>query len=291
VAVGTAPRGVAIDAHRNLALVANSGSDDVSFVDLATGTVTQTVAVGDTPQAVAVLSRANRAVVTNRIDNTVSFLQLEPPAAPLSPLGVGTEPTGVAVNDDTGQAVVANIGANTVSVIDVVAGSVAATVTVDSRPVAVAIDPTRGLAAVANETGNTIAFVALTLVNPSVSFRATGLQLPTGVAYDPASDRFLAVASLANNLFIIDPNTGQVTQARVGINPTSLAYNFQSSTLATLNTASQTISVMDFQERRIRTILPITGSDRFALAIHPRTNLAVVSDAANNRILLVPLPR
>lgn len=290
VAVGTAPRGVAIDAHRNLALVANSGSDDVSFVDLATGTVTQTVAVGDTPQAVAVLSRANRAVVTNRLTNSVSLLDLDA-ATVAGSVATGAEPTGVAVNDDTGQAVVANIGDNTVSVIDVVAGSVAATVTVDSRPVAVAIDPTRGLAAVANETGNTIAFVALTLINPSVSFRATGLQLPTGVAYDPFSDRFLAVASLANNLFIIDPGTGQVTQARVGINPTSLAYNFQSSTLATLNTASQTISVMDFQERRIRAILPISGSDRFALAIHPRTNLAVVSDAANNRILLVPLPR
>jgi YVTN family beta-propeller protein len=290
VAVGTTPRGVTIDAQRNLALVANSGSDNVSFVNLTTGTVTQTVAVSASPQAVAVFSRSNRGVVTNRLSNRVTLLDLDA-ATSVGEVSTGAEPTGVAINNDTGQAVVANLGDNSVTILDVVAGTVAATVAVDARPVAVAIDPTRSLAAVASETGNSVSFIALTVTNPSVSFRTTGLQLPTGVTFDPVSERFLAVASLSNNLIVIDPDTGQLTQARVGINPTSLAYNFNSSTLVTLNTASQTISVMDFLTRRIRAILPISGTDRYALAIHPRTNLAVVSDATNNRILLVPLPR
>lgn len=296
VTVGTAPLGVAIDPQLNVALVANSGSDDVSLVDLATGAVTDTVTVGDNPQAVAVLSRKNRAVVTNRADDSVSILDIDPgakTAAQTSTVSVGTEPTGVAVNPDTGEAVVANFGGNSVSVVLVGADNptVSDTLAVDAQPGAVAFDPTRNLAAVANESGNTIAFVSLAGASPSIRFRSTGIQLPTSVAFDPASDRFLVVAGLTNNLFIVDPDTGQLTQARVGINPTSLAYNFHSGTLVTLNTASQTMSLMDFQDRRIRAILPVGGSDRFALAIHPRTNLAVVSDSANDRILLVPLPR
>ncbi|MBI1739223.1 MAG: hypothetical protein HYR58_08240, partial [Acidobacteria bacterium] len=61
--------------------------------------------------------------------------------------------------------------------------------------------------------------------------------------------------------------------------------------LVTTNTASKSISVMDFIQRRIRDVIGISASSQFAVAIHPRTNLAVVSDAANNRVLLVPLPR
>jgi hypothetical protein len=57
-----------------------------------------------------------------------------------------------------------------------------------------------------------------------------------------------------------------------------------------VNTAGKSIS-MDFIQRRIRDVIGISGSSFLAVAIHPRTNLAVVSDAANNRVLLVPLPR
>jgi hypothetical protein len=37
--------------------------------------------------------------------------------------------------------------------------------------------------------------------------------------------------------------------------------------------------------------LTATGLPQFALDIHPLTNLAVISDTANGRILFVPIPR
>jgi hypothetical protein len=52
-------------------------------------------------------------------------------------------------------------------------------------------------------------------------------------------------ASLGGN-----PDTLQATAMRSGINPTSLAYNFNSSTLVSTNTASRSISVVDFIGRR-----------------------------------------
>jgi len=36
--------------------------------------------------------------------------------------------------------------------------------------------------------------------------------------------------------------------------------------------------------------LPIGNASMFSVAIDPLTNMAVVADQANNRVLLVPLP-
>ena len=99
---------------------------------------------------------------------------------------------------------------------------------------------------------------------------------------------------------ILDPNTGIQTPIRVGINPTSLAYNFETSTLVTANSSSQTLTVIDFLGcnpaptngcATLRAALPITPSRQFAVDIHPLLNLAVVADPVHNQVLLLPLPR
>ena len=102
-------------------------------------------------------------------------------------------------------------------------------------------------------------------------------------------------------MVIIDPNTLVQTPVRVGINPTALDYDFQTSTLVTSNLSSHTLSVLDYVcppstgnpaclSPRVRAVLGLGGSQQFSVAIDPKLNLAVVADQANNRILLVPLP-
>jgi YVTN family beta-propeller protein len=76
----------------------------------------------------------------------------------------------------------------------------------------------------------------------------------------------------------------------VGINPTSLAINYNSGTLLTVNTLSNTVSVVDTQTMKTQATMGIGGSTQFAAAIHPLTNIAVITDQANNRVLFVPLP-
>jgi YVTN family beta-propeller protein len=293
VPVGTAPRAVALDAERDLAVVTNTGSNNMSVVSLTTGilttgSVTATIAVGTNPQGVAVLSRLRKAVVTNRGDNNASIVDLVGGTV-TSTVTLGSEPIGVAINPDTAMAVVANSASNTISVFSADTGGTATSVAVNQGPVAVAVDPSRNLAAVAHATDNNVALVDLGL--SMTKGRVLGFQMPTGVVFDPVSDRFLALSSLSNNFAIINPDTLQVSFVRIGINPTSLAYNFNTGTLVSVNSASQTVSVMDFLDRRVRAVLAIAGSQQFAVEIHPRWNLAVVVDESNNRVLLVPLPR
>jgi hypothetical protein len=96
------------------------------------------------------------------------------------------------------------------------------------------------------------------------------------------------------------------------VDPTSLDYNFQTSTLVTVNSASNTMSVMEYTcspvtiigqpitcstGPKTRLILGLPGSAQFSqlqqysVSIDLKLNLAVVVDQNNDRVLLIPLPR
>lgn len=295
ITVGDAPVAVGIDPETNLAVVANSDSDDVSLVDLTTGTVTNTIPVGDNPQGVGIFSRRGIAVVSNRGGGSVSVLDINPASATFGTVKVtvpaGAEPVGIGINDATGQAIVANSLSNTLTTLDAFSGGGVNTVSVapDNRPVAVAVDPARNLAAVANSSSNSVSIVDLN--TNLVQFRISNVPGANGVVYDPVSDRFIAVAALLNQITVIDPVTRTASTSRVGINPTSIAYNNNSATLVTVNTASNTVTVMDFLDRRIRALLPLIASVQGAVVINSRNNVALIADTANDRILLVQLPR
>jgi DNA-binding beta-propeller fold protein YncE len=112
------------------------------------------------------------------------------------------------------------------------------------------------------------------------------------------TDVFLVTSSLQNQLNIVDPGTKNVTPRLLGSNPNSVDYNFQTGTVVTVNSESHTASVVDFQGQgvtavlgHVTAVLNLAGSTQFSVAIDPRSNLAVVADQNNNRVLLVPLPR
>jgi DNA-binding beta-propeller fold protein YncE len=148
------------------------------------------------------------------------------------------------------------------------------------------------------------------LPSGTVSRVSNQLELPTGAVFDTANQIFLVTDSTQNDLFFVNPLTSSVLgTVRTGINPTSLDYNFNSSTLVTSNAASNTLSVLDYvcppnpngatncPTPQVHDIIDAGGLVPAAalvigpnsVAIDPRLNLAVQVDQTNNRILLVPL--
>jgi YVTN family beta-propeller protein len=285
-----APAAVAIDQQRDLAVVTNSGCNNASVVDLNTGTITATVSVDVKPSGVAISSRLGMAVVSNNGAGKVSVIDLttSPPSVK-STVSVGTQPLGVAINEATGVALVANAGSASMSIVDLTSATpgLINTVILDRIPQAVAVDPARGIAAVADAGANNLTLVNL---NSASIVGRVPAQLPTAVVFDPVTGQFITNASTGNLLVAANPDTLQSTGIKSSINPTSIAYNFASGTLVTVNTASGTFSVMDMVEQRIRIVLAISGSPQFSVDIHPRTNMAVIADQANNRLLLFLLP-
>ena len=182
---------------------------------------------------------------------------------------------------------------------------------IDYLPLGLAIDPainndiTQAVAGVATAS-QTNAFDLVPL--PTGAATRIQMQLPTGVVFDSLNQVFAVADSGANNVDLVDPLASkEIFTISVGINPTSLDYNFNTSTLVTSNSASNTLSIIDYvcppnpngvsgcpvpQVREVLdvgAVAPVVLGPN-ALAIDPRLNLAAVIDSANNRILLVPLP-
>ncbi len=174
-----------------------------------------------------------------------------------------------------------------------------------------ALNPGTGIAAVATASSQSTVDL-LNMQSDSFVGRASGgaLNNPSGVVFDPLNQVFLVANSLLNNVVFIDPNTFIETSARVGINPTSIDYNFQASTLVTVNSSSNILSVLDYvcppnvlvpscAAPQVRDVLGLGGECRSssfvlemnAIAIDPKMNWGALVDPDNNRVLLVPLPR
>ena len=285
------------------------------------------VSVGTTPQGIAISQKLGLAVVANHGTNTATILDLtQSPAVPKVPdVTTGTNPTGVGIDDAIGAAVVANTGANTVSVINLASlfppsGTTppttlsATSIGGIQQPIAVAIDPDRG----ANNQGiavvsgvqltsglapsGSLAVIEIGFATPILSTTsASGFvsSTPTGVVFDPTvvtgtpnPGVFYSNSSGSNTIVQFNPDTGGGSSVNVGVNPTSLAINPQTGAILTSNSASNTISIVDtisnpFQTRQT---LGLPGSPTFGVTIDQFTNLAIIVDQANMRVLLFPMP-
>jgi DNA-binding beta-propeller fold protein YncE len=344
VPVGKAPIGVSVDTDRDLAIVTNSGDGTVSLVTLTPQTPigpTQApagsiqaigpITVGTNPAGVAEIPRLGLALVANNGSNDATLVdvtQVSPPVRLCSgSTGCGNGPTGVAVNQDSASGVItdANVtspttpgGTTLVTGMTPATSSALPTATVatgplvDHNPVAVAIDPNppfvyAGVATNSSTSG--IDFVDLSSGGTLVG-RTSGLSNPTGIVFDPVNQVFLAANSLANGIVIVDPATFLPTPVTVGIGPTSLDYNFQTSTLVTVNSISHTMSVLSYVcpptaavpapaclGPQVSTVIGLGGTQANApvfgpnaVAVDPILSLAVLVDQDNNQVLLVPLP-
>jgi DNA-binding beta-propeller fold protein YncE len=316
VPIGQNPIAVAIDPTLDEALVTSQGAINpstgacagpgtVSIVNLAAVAVAATLPVGTCPEGVAVSPRLGRAVIANNgsDDSTVVDYVNDVVLGTVS-LGSNATPMGVAIQQDSSMALVADFGSNAVSTFSISGSSLSTTtaspIPVDQGPMAVSVDLNDNLLAVAAASQNIVDIVDLG--THFITGRVPNFAGPSDAAFDPITGAFLVANSLANELAITDPVTFKASPLSTGIEPTSVAYNFQSSTAVTVNRASNTISIIGFlannnqgtftfTSSQVRSILPISGSDEFSVAINPATNLAAVVDQANGRLLLVPLPR
>jgi DNA-binding beta-propeller fold protein YncE len=311
------PAGVAIDPVNNLVAVSLFGCDSLALIN-ATTLTGRTVNLGANanPIGVAMLPRLQRAVVANNGTGTASIV-LESGNV-FQTVSTGSGPMGAAADEATGEVAIANSVANTVSVVNAVTGG-ASTISTGQRPVAVGFNYVNHQVAAAAAASNLVGISGGTTGSANQSFSVQG---PSSVVYDPVptdcgsnnngtttntTGCFIVSSSLNNSVDIIDPVSSAVTPFEIGINPTSIAYNYFTSTLVSTNTASRTITVADLLALKIRSVItlpPIVGTStnqaltiavsgvpQYALAVDPLTNIAVVADTANGAVLFVPLPR
>ncbi len=311
------PAGVSIDPEQNLAAVTLFGCNDLALINMATGTGA-VVPVGMNPIGVAVIPRLHVAVVANNGGAGTASIVDESQLSVTQTVSTGSGPVGATADEATGEVAIANAVSNTVTVVNAVNGATNS-ISTGQRPLAVAFNYVNHQVAVAASSGNSLGISDGSAGSTSQAF---SVAAPTSVIYDPVTTDcgsnsngtttnttgcFIVASSTGNSVNVIDPVSSIQNSFRIGINPTSIAYNYRTSTLVSTNTASHTISVADFLGLKIRAVLtlpPISaansnlalslafqGAIQYGLDIHPFTNVAVIADTANGQVLFVPLPR
>jgi DNA-binding beta-propeller fold protein YncE len=294
------------------------------------GSILSTVTVGKNPVGIGVIPRLGYAVVANNGDSptgTASIIDISDPSAmkvlsftttsgtastTATTVPVGLSPLGVAIDQDRALALIANSGSNTVSSIDLTVllpGAVTTktpsptTIAASGAPTAIAIDPNRAIAVVTVllNSGSTVATAGLDVISlaskpPARSTSASVSSLTaslTGIVYDPAPTTalFYATSTQQNAIYAFNPDSSVTQTIRVGINPYSLAYNFQTGTILTVNSTSATSSVIDSQTFKTRETLGISSQSQFAVAMDNLTNTVVMVDQNNNRVILLAMPK
>jgi len=275
-----------------------------------------------TPQNIAVGRPFGLADVATTSDCTSSIVNLLTNSLAVPSVATGSSPAGVAINDATGAAIVANTGSNTISEINLglLFGTTPATTLTPvsiggfQQPTAVAIDPDRGtnnqgIAVVTSlqlvsgqpsqgalqvvDIGLTIPILSTTASTGSVTAPTTGIVFdPTVFTGSANNGLFYASSSGGNVISSFNPDSGQISSVNVGINPTSLALYPETGAILTTNLAGKTTSLVDTTSSPLKTVktIGLPGSGQFGVAIDQFTNLAVIVDQANNRLLIFPMP-
>ncbi len=299
VNVGHNPIGVDVIPRLGFAVVANNGDSSASIVQY-----------GGTPFAAKQLAFTSVSCVTGSGSNTTTNIC------------TGVSPTGVAIDQDHALALVANSGGNSLSAIDLTplllsssecANTASTTcvppmqlVPVSGPPTAIAVDPNRAVAVVTNiqNSGTTGATGGLDVINlastPPAKTTTSSINSltanPTGIVYDPVPNPalFYTASTQQNAIYAFNPDSGTTSLIRVGVNPYSVAYNYQTGTMVSVNSTSNTSSVIDAVNAPVfstRETLGISSQSQFAVAIDQFTNTAVIADQNNDRVLIVPMPK
>ena len=179
-------------------------------------------------------------------------------------------------------------------------------VPVSGPPTAIAVDPNRAVAVVTNiqNSGTTGATGGLDVINlastPPAKTTTSSINSltanPTGIVYDPVPNPalFYTASTQQNAIYAFNPDSGTTSLIRVGVNPYSVAYNYQTGTMVSVNSTSNTSSVIDAVNAPVfstRETLGISSQSQFAVAIDQFTNTAVIADQNNDRVLIVPMPK
>jgi len=135
------PLSLALSADKAVCLTANSTSQSVSAIDVATGKVSAEVPVGRGPTDIAWISRTTALVSVQHEDVVVELLWSDGELKPGRRISVGDEPHGLAVTADGTVAFVALRGDDAVAVVDLKSGRVTETLATPGIPTTVRVSP------------------------------------------------------------------------------------------------------------------------------------------------------
>lgn len=183
ISVGANPGEVVVSADGHTAYAADQGSNTVSVIDVASGSVTATVAVGRVPAGLALTPDGGTLWVANYSDGTVQPVDTGTLTAG-TPVPVGDGPENMAITPDGRTLYVADIHDNTVSPVDLATKKAGAAIPVGPRPFNVVAAPDGKTVYVSNSGGSTVTPIDTTTNDTEPTLLVTGQAYGLGLSPD-----------------------------------------------------------------------------------------------------------
>ncbi|MFN0015123.1 MAG: PKD-like domain-containing protein [Saprospiraceae bacterium] len=206
IPVGIFPYGVSMSPDGNLVYVTNTISGTVSVIDAATNTVLATVPVGINPQGIAVSPDGSLVLVANTGSFNISMLETNTNTVLYTVPTPGVFSTGVAFHPTGFQAYIA--GSNRVLVLDVIAGTITASIPVGGGAFGVSVSPdgTRVYVACANTDNLYVLDAATNVVLTTVPLG----DAPSGVVVSPDGSRVYIANENGGTISVLDAATNTI---------------------------------------------------------------------------------
>ncbi len=277
IPVGAFPYGVAFAANSNYALVADSDSNDVSVVSMATKGVVASIKVGSHPAGVAISPSLAFAYVCNVASGNISVLNMSTLTKSLN-ISVGGGPVNVAFTPNSKLAFAANIGNNQVDVINTVQNAVTKRINVGKSPSGIAVSPNGKIAVVTNAGGSTFTVIDISSLNIIRTIQ-TGKN-PTSVAFSPADSpkHYIYIASGKGNAIYVyrQKNFAFVRKFKTLTDPSSVAVTPNGMMLFAVNFQNNAVTIYNAVHfNHIKTINLPNGP--IAVAVSPDGTAALVT--------------
>jgi DNA-binding beta-propeller fold protein YncE len=329
VGVGSSPSAIAIDYASGTAVVANTGGNTVSLINLNANppAVTATIAVGHAPTGVAVddLLAHHIALVVNSGDQTVSTIDLTTGAvtstvsvaigpASGSPAAIAPVPFSVGINSLTHHAVVAYQSFNEATILDIssatptilqqIGGDVTAPIGTGTSP-QVSVDERLNWAIVTPGGGGAQTTTIVDLgTNASVG---DGGRAPQVIASLGLSTTGVGINSETHQALLTSPNAGDLVSFSLLDNAVNtIAFQNNGITLNQLgyvaaaadplenvgvavNSISSTATIVDLESGIVLQTVLGLGSSPQAVAVDPASNRAFVVNQGSNNVSILSL--
>jgi YVTN family beta-propeller protein len=277
IPVGKRPRGIRASSDGSTIFVALSGSpiagpgvdedtlppperryDGIGVIDLASGTLKETLPSGTDPEQFAVSRDDKKLFIANEDAGQVSVLDLSARTI-VKGIKVGGEPEGVDLSPDGRFVYVTAEGDNQVTAIDTERLETAAVIKVGPRPRSTGFLPNAPLAYVSAENDGAVYLVdtATHQTRQRIPLASDTLR-PMGIVAAPDGRRVFVSTGRGKTVEAIDPSTNTVAASlEVGERPWGLAVSPDGTLLFTANGPSNDVTIVDIAKWSIVAKVPV----------------------------------
>ncbi len=240
---GLYPHGVCVYGDARRAFVANTGSANISVVDLNLLREVTTLPAGSSPVDLCLNFTTRLLYVANEYSNNVTVYDADS-LNMLDTIAVGAGPYSICVNSVTNRIYVANLHEGSVSIIDGTSHTVVDTIFTDDYPTGICVNEQTGLVYVTLRDSNSV--VIIDEHNDIQGTIPVG-ETPREIGADPVLNRIYVVNAGSRNVTVIDGMTNTIIDSvPVGREPVGgIAIDPFVSRVYVTNYASEDVTVID----------------------------------------------